>query len=218
MNRNSIIITVVSVIVIFGFLWLVYGLTNNAPGDTTFPQTQRLTSSDHTKWSSDKKNLLVEYSDLQCPACKGFHDVIKSQIESTQSAKTNIIKNITFVYRHFPLDQHKNAKQAAYASEAAARQGKFYEIVDLLFDNQSTWAQSKDPSEEFIKYAQQLNLNIDQFKKDSNSPDVKKKVSDDYTSGLQAQVQATPTFYLNGKKLDNIRSFDEFKKLLENTK
>lgn len=219
MNKNTAVITLVSLAIIFGFLLLVYKLTSTPPTQTPIPkEIQTVSSSDHLKWSPEKKNILLEYSDLQCPACKAFHDVIKAQIEATPSGGVDITKKITFVYRHFPLEQHQFAKDAAYAAEAAGKQSKFFEMVDLLFNKQDEWSKSKDPKEDFVKLAQQLNLNIDNFKKDIESEEIKKKVEQDFTSGLQAQVRATPTFLLNGKKLDNIKSFDEFKKLLQSTK
>ena len=89
-----------------------------------------------------KKNILVEYSDLECPACQNAHNIIKS-IEASGSADFEITKKVTFVYRHFPLFQiHTKVNVAAYASEAAAKQGKFWEMTDILFKNQKTWAKA----------------------------------------------------------------------------
>lgn len=217
MNKNTIIISVISVVVIFGFLVGVYMLTNSSSSSsgTISKEAQTITPADHIKWSPEKKNILVEYSDLQCPACKAFHDMIKNQIEASGSANTNIIKKVTFIYRHFPLDQHPFSHDAAYSAEAAGKQGKFYEMSDLLFANQETWSKTANPKEDFVKYAQQLNLNIDQFKKDSDLQEVKNKVNQDYQSGIQAGVNSTPTFYLNGKKLDNVASFNDFVQLLK---
>lgn len=217
MNKNTIIITIISVIVIFGFLIGVYILTNSSSSSGTISkEAQTVTLADHVKWSPEKKNILVEYSDLQCPACKAFHDMIKNQIEASGSANVGITKKVTFIYRHFPLDQHPFSHDAAYAAEAAGKQGKFYEMSNLLFANQETWSKSVNPKENFVKYAQQLSLNVDQFKKDSDSQEVKNKVNQDYQSGIQAGVNSTPSFYLNGKKLDNVASFSDFIQLLKN--
>ncbi|QQG44131.1 MAG: thioredoxin domain-containing protein [Candidatus Roizmanbacteria bacterium] len=217
MNKNTIIYTIIGVILIIGFLFLAYNLTSTPEKNVVYKETQTLTSSDHIKWSPDKKNLLVEYSDLQCPACKAYHDVIKSQIE-TASSGAEITKKITFVYRHFPLSQHQYAQPAAYAAEAAGKQGKFYEMIDLIFEAQDSWSKSSNPNEEFVKMAQKLNLDMDKFKKDFDSQEVKNKVNQDYQSGIQAQVRSTPSFYLNGQKLDKVSSFDDFIKLLKEVK
>lgn len=221
MNKNAIIVTVISIVLIFGFLILVYNFTSTtAPSQSSnvYKEAQTLTPTDHIKWSPDKKNVLVEYSDLQCPACKAFHDVIKGQIEATASGNTDITKKVTFVYRHFPLTQHQFSRQAAYAAEAAGKQGKFFEMADLLFADQVRWSVSDNPKADFEKMAQSLSLDIEQFKKDADSQEVKNKVEQDYQSGVQAQVRSTPSFYLNGKKLDNLGSFSDLIRLLKEIK
>lgn len=215
---NKIIIGVASVLATIGFLFLVYQITNK-PTVSSFPDVSKISVNDHIKWSPEKKNILVEYSDLQCPACKAFHNLIKAMegnsSGSSPSAEFKIGQKVTFVYRHFPLAQHENADEAAYAAEAAGKQGKFYEMTDKLFETQDDWSKDSDPKKKFVTYAGELKLDLDQFKKDMESKAVKDKVKADLNSGTKFQVLATPTFYLNGEKLDNIRSFEEFSKLLE---
>jgi len=215
MNKNTIIISVISVLGTFLLLYGVYKLINQ-PVITDFPQTKQLKTSDHIKWSPKKKNILVEYSDFQCPSCKSAHDFLKT-VEASGSADFDITKKVTFVYRYFPLYQiHDKAKISAYVAEAAGIQGKFWEMSDLLFDNQQSWSASNDPQNEFfLKYATELKLNIDQFKKDSDSTDVKNRVAEDLREAEQMGVNSTPTFFLNGQKVD-VNSYDEFKNLLKN--
>lgn len=220
MNKNSIILTIISVVAIFGFLLVVYQATNKPAevDSTVYEQVKKLNDTDHIKWSSAKKHILVEYSDLQCPACKTYHDFIKQEIEASGSGKPEVVKNITFVYRHFPLTQiHKNAQDAAYAAEAAGKQGKFFEMSDAMFNTQTEWAEKSQVRDYFVELAKKLKLDTEQFKKDMDSKEVKDKVQNDVTSGGQANVNATPTFYLDGKKVDNVRSFDEFVQLLADT-
>ncbi len=214
MNKNTIIISVVSILGTFLLLFLVYKLVNQ-PVQTDFAQAKQLKADDHIKWSPVKNNVLVEYSDFQCPSCKNVHDIFKN-IETSGSADFDITKKVTLVYRHFPLIQiHDKAILAAYASEAAGRQNKFWEMVDLLFDNQSTWEKSNNPQQEhYLNYAKQLNLDIDQFKKDSDSSEVKNRVAEDLNAANQMGIDSTPTFFLNGQKVD-VNSFDEFKKMLK---
>ena len=214
MNKNTIIISVISVLGTFLLLFGVYKLINQ-PVVADFPQTKQLKTSDHIKWLPDKKNILVEYSDFQCPSCKSAHDFLKT-VEASGSADFDITKKVTFVYRYFPLYQiHDKAKISAYVAEAAGIQGKFWEMSDLLFDNQQSWSASNDPQNEFfLKYATELKLNIDQFKKDSDSTDVKNRVAEDLREAEQIGVNSTPTFFLNGQKVD-VNSYDEFKSLLK---
>ncbi|MEK7522624.1 MAG: thioredoxin domain-containing protein, partial [Patescibacteria group bacterium] len=158
MNKNTIIISIISILGTFLLLFGVYKIINQ-PVVTDFPQTRELKLTDHVKWSPEKKNLLVEYSDFQCPACKNAHNILKA-IEASGSADFDITEKVTFVYRHFPLSQiHNKANVAAYAAEAAGIQNKFWEMTDLLFDNQQTWKESKNPQQEdFVNYAKELKL------------------------------------------------------------
>lgn len=214
--NNKIFITIVSLIFVFGFIFLAYILINAPPKENAvIPELQTILATDRTKWSPDKKNILVEFSDLQCPACKNFHTYIKNELEATKNKEVDITKKITFVYRHFPLFTiHKNSYAASYAAEAAGKQYKFFEMTDRLFDTQEQWANSANPQEYFVGLAQELGLDINAFKTDMDSPEVKSKVNTDYLSGQQAGVNSTPTFFLNGQRVA-VRSFEEFKKLLE---
>lgn len=215
MNKNTVIISVVSVLGTFLLLFGAYKLVSQ-PVKTDFPQTKQLKADDHIKWSLLKKNILIEYSDFQCPACKGAHDVLKI-IEASGSADFAITKKVTFVYRHYPLYQiHNKANVAAYASEAAGKQDKFWEMADLLFDNQQTWEKSNNPQQEyFLSYAKELKLDADRFKKDSDSAETKNRVAADLKDAQQMGIDSTPTFFLNGQKVV-VNSFDDFKTLLKN--
>lgn len=215
MNKNTIIISVISVLVTFLLLFGVYKLINQ-PVITDFPQTKQLKTSDHVKWSLEKKNILVEYSDFQCPSCKSAHDFLKT-VEASGSADLDVTKKVTFVYRYFPLYQiHDKANVSAYAAEAAGIQGKFWEMTDLLFDNQQSWAVSNDVLKEyFVKYAKELNLDVNKFTKDFESQEVKSRVAQDLSEAEQMGVDSTPTFFLNGQKVV-VNSFNDFKTLLKN--
>ncbi|MBI4134401.1 MAG: thioredoxin domain-containing protein, partial [Candidatus Terrybacteria bacterium] len=115
------------------------------------------------------------------------------------------------VYRHFPLPNHQNAKPAAYAAEAAGRQGKFWEMHDMVFKNQEEWQGKRNADEIFITYAQTLNLDEDQFKTDFASREIKEKVDNAYRSATDLGLNSTPTFFLNGTKIANPRNYDELK-------
>jgi protein-disulfide isomerase len=214
MNKNTIIISIISVLVTFLLLFGVYKLINQ-PVQTDFPQARQIKASDHVKWASDDKNILVEYSDLQCPSCKQAHNFLKS-IEASGSADLSITNKVKLVYRYFPLYQvHDKANVSAYAAEAAGIQGKFWEMTDLLFDNQQSWSISNNVMKDyFTKYAQDLKLDVNKFTKDFDSEAVKTRVSQDLREGELMGIDSTPTFFLNGKKVD-VNSFNEFKNLLK---
>ena len=151
---------------------------------------------------------LIEYGDFQCPACGAFHPLVKKLLE-------NHADNFQFAYRHFPLQQHPHAKPAGYAAEAAGLQGKFWEMYDLIFANQNKWTGLKDVEETFMGYAESLGLNMEQFKKDYDSDEVKDEVDRDNESGFANKVNATPTFYLNGVRIQP-RSYEDFESQILN--
>lgn len=163
-----------------------------------------VSSLDWWKGSKDSKIILIEYSDFQCPACATYAPMVK-QLSQEFGDK------ILFVYRHFPLPQHKNAEPAARAAEAAGKQGKFWEMHDIIFENQKIWSDQKDAESIFVKYAESLFIDISKFKADFDSKETKNKVESDYQSGIRASVNSTPTFFLNGQKIQNPRSYEEFK-------
>lgn len=162
---------------------------------------------DWSRGPADAKVTIVEYSDFQCPACASYHPIVKTIVDEFP-------KDVRLVYRHFPLSQHAQARLTAYAAEAAGRQGKFWEMHDMLFDTQSLWAES-DKAEEIVNsLAEKLNLNMDKFNSDVKDSGIIKKVDKDYASGVSAGVNSTPTFYVNGRKIKNPRGLEEFRKVV----
>jgi len=215
---------VISTTAIIGFIFVSY-FAFNKPTTTYFPDQakvrgevtsdkEKVVAQDHKKGSG--KNILIEYSDLQCPACKMFHEFIETEKKNDKEFAAFMDKEYTFIYRHFPLTQlHKNAEAAAYAAEASAMQGKFYEFLDRAFATQSEWAEVEKPADFFIKIARDLGLDEKKFVTDSGSDAVKKKVQADTELALKGEVNATPTFFANGVKLGGYGSFDDFKKMLQ---
>ncbi len=150
--------------------------------------------------------VLTEYSDFQCPACGAYYPMVK------QLGKE--FKNLAIVYRHFPLPQHDNARPAAQAAEAAGKQGKFWEMHDMLFENQEFWSVSPNPEEAFNTYAEKLGLDMEKFKTDVKSATAKTKITSDYQSGA-SEVDGTPSFFLNNQKIKNPRTYEEFRNIIQ---
>lgn len=145
----------------------------------------------------DSKVVLVEYGDYQCPGCGSAYPTVKKITEKYKD-------QVAFVFRNFPIaSKHPNARAAASAAEAAGLQGKFWEMHNVLYENQSAWENlsTTDRGPAFISYALQLGLNEEQFKKDMDGANVSQKINFDQAVGKKAGADATPTFTLNGKKL-----------------
>ena len=168
-----------------------------------------VSESDWTKGANGAGIILVEYSDFQCPACRNYYPIVKQ-------LTAELVEKVQFVYRHFPLySVHKNAEKAAIAAEAAGRQGKFWEMHDLIFEHQNEWAEAKDAEEFFMSYADSLSLDKEKFVADLASDEIKDKVVRDYQSGVASRVNSTPTFFLNGERIQNPRGYEEFRALLD---
>jgi protein-disulfide isomerase len=153
---------------------------------------------DNVSGKADSKVTLIEYADYQCPGCAGVYPTIKSVTEEYAD-------RVAFVFRNFPLTTiHANAKAAAATSEAAGLQGKFWEMHDKVYKGQSSWSNLSESArvEFFANYAKELNLDMDKFNKDIVSSSVSQKISFDLAVGKKAKVDSTPTFFLNGVKLD----------------
>ena len=157
----------------------------------------------HVEGSSPEGVTLVEYGDYECPVCASFYSTVKQV-----AAKYN--KQVVFQFRNLPLTSiHPNAFAGARAAEAAGLQGKYWEMHDLLYENQSAWASASDPRSDFDSYASTLGLNIAKFDTDYASDTVNNAINADLNAFAKTgDEMATPTFYLDGKKLDNSKLID----------
>ena len=207
--KNKIILWSVIVLVIIGSVFGIIKLASKSqtPGsgsDTLALTVSAINANENVKGNKEAKATLIEYSDFQCPACGSYYPILKKVAEDMGA-------QVQFAYRHFPLSQHKNAKLAATVAEAAGKQGKFWEMHDLIFQNQSDWSEEKNAAVIFAKYAQEVGLDLAKFQTDIASEEIKAKIENDYKSGVKAGVNSTPSFFLNGEKITNPRNYDEFK-------
>lgn len=154
---------------------------------------------DHIYGDANSKVTIINYGDFQCSGCGNAHPEIKAIMEQYKG-------QIRYIFRNFPLtSSHPNAKAAASAAEAAGLQGKYWEMYNKLYENQSEWSNLSGDSrtDQFIAYAKEFNLDTTKFKSDMSSSEVDKKIEFDYALGTKDQVTETPTFILNGSKVDS---------------
>jgi NhaA family Na+:H+ antiporter len=146
---------------------------------------------DHVQGPLDAPVVFVEYGDYECPHCLQAHSIVR-ELQDRWGER------VCFVYRHFPIrSSHPHAQHAAEAAEAAGAQGKFWEMHDLLFENQGALL-----DENLIEYAQQISLDHAQFKRDLAEGRFKDRVEEDFKSGVRSGVNGTPTFYINDERYD----------------
>lgn len=194
-------IIVAAIVVIFGGILLFKGDKADAP-------TNGAAASNHVVGENTKGVLLVEYGDYECPFCGQFYPIVKQVVEKHKT-------DIAFQFRNLPLQQnHKNAFVAARAAEAAALQNKFWEMYDLLFQNQAAWAQASNAQPTFEQYATQLGLDLDKFKADFASPGVNDTINADIAEFKKTgKPLKTPTFFLDGELIEP-KSADDFSRLI----
>jgi len=148
----------------------------------------------HIRGPASARVTIEEFGDFQCPPCGKLSDPI-NQLERDYRPRLRVI------FRHFPLPNHAHAREAAFASEAAGLQGRFWEMHDLLYREQSVWSNQADVRPLFESYAGMLRLNVDRFKKDMESEQVEEHVASDQKHGAALGVRTTPTVFLNDRAL-----------------
>jgi len=210
--KNFLWIGAIVVVFIGLMLWA------NGGSDSNLPKFELgvINSLDHVKGkaidstASTTGVVLMEYSDFQCPACRSYYPILREIMQEFGD-------RITFVYRYFPLTSiHQNAEFSARAAEAAGKQGKFWEMHDLLFEKQNEWAEIGNPYPLFESYAKLLNISVEQFKTDYGSSAVKDVVRAERMHSLKIGLEGTPSFFINGKQIQNPASLDAFKVVIRN--
>jgi len=167
-----------------------------------------ISESDWVEGNPQAKIILIEYSDFECPACKIFAEEIQKIVDEFGN-------HIAFVYRHYPLESiHEYAMSAAYASEAAGAQGKFWEMHDMLFLTQEDWTTQQNPEESFFNYAKSMGLDMKKFEEDYNSRSIRNRVKESKTFAEKIGLTGTPTLFINGQQINNPRSHEDFRKLI----
>ncbi len=162
----------------------------------------------HITGSSKTKVIVVEFGDFQCPACSIAYQVV-SQIKKEYEGK------VRFAFREFPLTAHKNGYTSALVAEAAGGQGEFWEMHDKLYENQKEWSDRSDAIKIFTTYAKEIGIDTDKFKKDVESKKYDAKIQADLRDGSQLGINATPTFFINGKIYSGALAYDDFKSMIE---
>lgn len=154
---------------------------------------------------------VVEFADFQCPGCGSFYPIVKQVKEQNK-------EKITFKFKHFPLQSiHTNARAAARATEAAANQDKFFEMHDILYENQASWSSSNNAPAIFEQYASQIGLNLEKYKSDVASSAVNDSINADLKEAQDKKLSGTPTIFIDSKEFDtkDIQTVESFTKAID---
>jgi protein-disulfide isomerase len=173
--------------------------------DDSVKLTQPVSARDHAQGPADAPLTLVEYGDYQCPYCGAAYPVVK-RLQKTLG------KKLRFVFRNFPVTQaHPYALIAAETAEAAALQGKFWEMHDLLYERQTLLKPDIIPV-----WVKKIGLDLDKFGHDiKQGGGVETRIQEDRQSGIRSGVNGTPTFYINGTRYDGPPDYDSLLAALE---
>jgi protein-disulfide isomerase len=199
------------IVVVLGGVFFFSGKDSN-----TAKSSNKAQPTNHVEGSASSGVKLVEYGDYQCPYCGAYYPYVKQAVDQYKD-------KIQFQFRNLPLTSlHKNAFAGARAAEAAALQGKFWEMHDKLYENADTsqasgWVASSDPlGKYFENYARQLGLDVTKFKTDYASSAVNDAINADLAAFKKTGYeQSTPTFILDGKQVKPGYSVEEFTKAFD---
>ncbi len=173
---------------------MIYGLSKMAGNRNLLSVDQNLliNGAVMVKENGETKVTVVNFSDMECPACKRAHELITSM---------NSTAGVKMVFRHFPLGIHKYAPMTAKAVEAARVMGKGWEMIDLLFVKQEEWSVAPKIEDKLVEYAKSLRLDEKIFLEKLNSTEVAVAVQQDVNLGNSLKLSGTPTIYVNGEQV-----------------
>lgn len=207
MSKRFLSVIAVIIVVFVGVLLLTNHSNSSASGTLT----------EHKEGLGKTGVTLVEYGDFQCPYCGQYYPIVSQVVQKYYN-------QITFQFRNFPLTSiHPNAFAGARAAEAAGLLGKYWQMHNLLYETNieyynsnataNSWISSSDPLTYFDQFAKQLGLNVTKFNQAYNSARVNNLIEADMAEGNKLGVNATPTFFLDGKQIvpnETLASFEKY--------
>jgi protein-disulfide isomerase len=191
------IIVVVVALVTFGSGTMLYRAKR--PQVKNIPESQTVEGKDnaaaHVRGNPDAPVTLEEFGDFQCPPCGQFSVFVDELLKEYDS-------RLRIVFHNFPLPAHEHAREAAFAAEAAGFQGKYWEMHERLYREQSDWSKAPNTRELFESYAATLGLDMDQFRKDMDGEKAMQRVDSDHALGDSLGVKVTPTVFINKRPIE----------------
>jgi protein-disulfide isomerase len=158
--------------------------------------------------AADGKVTLVEFLDFECEVCGAVYPTIE-QLREEYAGR------VTFATRYFPIPSHRNAENAAIAVEAAARQHRFEEMYDRMFQTQASWGESQDSKADVFRgFAEEVGLDLQQYDADVADPSTLERVKFDFDAGMDLGVQGTPTIFVNGEAIQ-LEQIEDIKAALD---
>lgn len=208
-------VAVISTIGLFS-LGLIKKTDNNQIVDNNNPQVAgeqvtepeikvdlKITDTDHVLGDKNASVKIFEFSDFQCPYCARHHETLQQIVNDYKG-------QVAWIFKQFPIQSHPLGLPGAIASECAAEQGKFWEMADMIFKNQSTLT-----TESFAKFAQNLGLDTNKFNACYKDEKYKDKIAADYNLGLDSGVQGTPSNFINNESVPGAVPIETLKQIID---
>lgn len=212
MSKEAKVILTISVVFLIIFAGFIYLATRSNTVKNPEPvavDASLLIKKDNYQTSpNNAKVTIVEFGDFQCPSCAQVYPALKELLKIYQD-------KLNLVFRNFPLPQHKNANVAAEAALAAGSQGKFWEMYDKLYENQNKWSESNNALDVFNGYAKDIGLDVNKFTQDVKGEKFKDVIASDLNDGTLLGIDATPTFFIDGRKTVGILDLNQMKSLID---
>ena len=210
-NMKRILPFIIILVVLGATLGSVWYLTRPAPASPTVSQPAPAPGSQTTPVPAANKGVpgaepahtlgpanapvkLEEFGDYECPPCGIFHPILEQMHEEFGN-------RLQITFRNFPLANHKHGLPAASAAEAAGIQGKFWEMHDLIYEHQNDWKGQFDVRPIFERYAKQVGVDVERYKRDMDGNLVSQRIFQDQKRGQSLGVQGTPTVFINGREV-----------------
>lgn len=164
--------------------------SNAATAELVRPDSHRLSS------TVDSKVTFVEFLDFECEACRSVYPAI-------EQLRADYGDRVDFVVRYFPIASHFNAERAARAVEAAAQQGKFEQMYKRMYETQAEWGEQRTPMDDVFRgFAEEMGLDMAAYDAAYSAPETLDRISQDVNDGRALGVQGTPTFFVNGQRIE----------------
>ncbi|HPA25201.1 MAG TPA: DsbA family protein [bacterium] len=163
----------------------------------------KITDSDHVWGDKNAPVKIFEFSDFQCPYCAKHHETLKKIVEDYDG-------QVAWVFKQFPIQSHPLGMPGALASECANEQGKFWEMSDMIFSNQSTLT-----AESFASFAKDLGLDTEKFNTCVKDAKYTERITADYNLGIDSGVQGTPSNFINNKLVPGALPYENIKSVID---
>jgi protein-disulfide isomerase len=207
-NKLAIGLAIAAILAIVAAV--VIGSGSRAASQSSLAQSAEVVREDSHRLSAapDEKAVLVEFVDFECESCLAAYPFV-------EDLRTEYAENLTIVTRYFPLPGHYNSMNAALAVEAAAQQGRFEDMYHRMFETQTGWAHADESrAGTFRGFAQEMGLDLAAYDAAVADPATKARVEQDKNDGAGLGVAGTPTFFLDGQKIEP-STLEEFRQLID---